>query len=245
MLVIYLIYIRALIFMLFLGTVCQAQIQSTDLQGAKVLSTRINNSSATGKKNEEKLKYSEIKGNCFSDKEWNAALLVLKMGGDIKLRNVKLNLHTNDIHYLDNTGKELVALNGVSKVIFFDKKDTAKVSAVFQWFANFSNKNKEAFGQVLAEGEIQFVKNYLVSLGKQFDSGNPKPKYRFKTVTDYFIIDHGNMSHLKRISKTAILAIIKPTREQDEWLQSNKNKLKDEADVIAFITFCNNSLKTQ
>ncbi len=237
---------RITVFLFFSSIVCHGQIQSIDnfAPGAGGV-TRFNNYPALGKKIVEKLEYSEIRGNCFWDSEWNAALLILKKGNNVKLKNVKLNLYTNDIHYLDNTGAELVAAAGTTNVIFFDKKDTTKVSAIFQSFSNLTEKNKESFGQVMAGGEIKLVKNYKVSLSKEFDPVNSHSEYRFSTVTDYLIIDHRNVSHLKSINKAAILAIIKPTNEQEEWLHSHKNKLKNEADAIAFITFCNGNLKTQ
>jgi hypothetical protein len=233
---------RILIVLFFISSFCYGQIQSIDSYtglGAGGV-TRFNNYPALGKKITEKVEYSEIKGNCFWDSDWNAALLVLKNGTNVKLRNVKLNLYTNDIHYLNNTGAELVALTGATKIIFFDKKDTAKVSAMFQWFS-FAGKTKASFDQVLAGHEIQLLKNYIVSLSKEVDPVTSKSDYRFGTVTDYFILEKGNVSPLKSINKNAILSIVKATKEREEWLQANRNKLKNEADAIAFINFCNSS----
>ena len=96
---------RLFILLCFLSTLSNGQMASVDYlptSGAGGI-TRFNNYPALGKKVTEKLEYSEIKGNCFSDSEWNAALLILKNGSKVKLKNVKLNLYTNDIHYLDNT----------------------------------------------------------------------------------------------------------------------------------------------
>lgn len=234
---------RLFVLLYFLSIVSYGQMSSIDYlptSGAGGI-TRFNNYPALGKKVTEKLEYSEIKGNCFSDGEWNAALLVLKNGSNVKLKNVKLNLYTNDIHYLDNTGAELVALIGATKVIFFDKKDTTKVTSLFQWFTNVSEQRKAFFGQVLAGSEIQLVKQFNISLAKEVDPVTSKSEYRFKTVTNYFILDRGSASPLKSINKNSVLSIIKPTKEIEEWLQANKNKLKNEADAIAFITFCNSS----
>lgn len=230
---------RVLIFLFFLCKVCYGQTVDNFSNFATLGITRFNNFQALGQKNVEAIDYSEIRGNCFWDAEWSSALLVLKSGSGIKLKNVKLNLYTNNVHYLDNKGSELVALTNPSKVIFFDKKDTTKVSAVFQSFASFKEENKESFGQVLAGNDVQLVKNFIISLNKEYDRVNAETDYRFRTFVEYSIIDHGNKSPLKSINKAAILSIIKPTKEQEEWLQANKNKLKSEADAIAFITFCN------
>ena len=229
-----------------MSTVCRVQSQSVNyLPTGKAVGTPFNNYPAISKKNAEELEYSEIRGNCFWDKEWHPALLLFKMGGDVKLKNVKLNLYTNNIHYINNAGAELVAVTNTTKIIFYDKKDTTKVTAIFQRFASFTEKHKESFIQVLAGGEIQLAKNYIVSLSKEFDPAYSRSKYRFRTKTRYLIINHGDVSPLKSINKASILSIIKPSMKQKEWLQSNNNKLKTETDAIAFLTFCNSNLKTQ
>jgi len=93
---------------------CNAQQQTLDLANTTVGSmgyVRFNNYAALGQKNEDNLDYSEIRGNCFWDNEWSPALLILKNGKGVKLNKVKLNFYTNNVHYLDNKGGELVAQN--------------------------------------------------------------------------------------------------------------------------------------
>src|SRR5258706_8065421 len=86
------------------------------------------------------LEYGEIEGNCFWDDEWNSALLILTKGDRIKLKKVRLNFYSNDIHYLDKNDTEFTLLKGViNKIVFFDRKDTVKVKAVFQSFDNFKS----------------------------------------------------------------------------------------------------------
>ena len=233
---------RLLILLSFLSTVGYGQMSSMDylpISGAGG-ATRFN-SYTLGRKTSERLDYSEIKGSCFSDGDWSAALLVLIKGGNVKLKNVKLNLYSNDIHYLDDRGIELVASAGITAIIFFDKKDSTKVTSVFQRLAIPSEQNKEFFGQVLAGKEIQLVKQFKISLVTEVDPVTSKSEYRFRTTSDYLIIDHKNISQLKGLNKASILSVIKPTKEQEEWLQSNKNKLKSEADAVAFIMYCNSA----
>jgi len=240
---------RLLLILLYLGIclVCEAQLQTLDAASSTVGSggyVRFNNYAELGQKNADKLDYSEIRGSCFWDSEWNPAILILKSGKGIKLHQVKLNFKTNDVHYIDNKGTELVAQSGIQKILFFDRNDTTKLKAVFQSLAGFKIKDVDVFAELLAEGKTEFLKRTEVTLiKKDNDPMLGRPDLRFVSEVHYYITENGSVSRLKSINKANLFVILKPTNDDETWLKTNKVKLKNEADVIAFLAHRNSNNK--
>jgi len=232
--------------LLVVSIYCSAQQQTFDMANTTVGSmgyVRFNNYAALGQKNDDKLDYSEIRGSCFWDSEWNPAILILKSGKGVKLNKVKLNFYSNSVHYLDDNGAELVAQNSLKNIVFFDRKDTLKLIAVFEGLAGFKIKDLDAYAQILADGQTKFLKRTEVTLVKKDnDPMLGHPDLKFVSDTHYYIEESGSIKRLKNISKESLFSIVKPTDEEEIWLKANKNKLKNEADIIGFMAY-HNSVK--
>jgi len=232
------------LFLLTGFTIAIAQVPTLDVSGSSVGgygSVKFNNPSELGQKSVNNLEYSEVRGRCYWGNEWTPALLTLKGGNFVKMPKVKLNLFTNDIHYIDKNGSELVAQSGlVKRMILYSNRDTLEIIAIFQSLANKASDYKEAFFEILNEGKIQLLKKTTVNLSKQdYDPSVGKAEYKFISSTDYFIKDDNKVTIFKKFSKTALFSMINPSNESEKWLVSNENKLKTEADVIAFLNFSN------
>jgi hypothetical protein len=233
---------------LFLSvSVSQAQMQVFDMANTTVGSTgyvRFNNYAELGEKNrQDNFDYSEVRGNCFWESDWNPAVLVLRGGQAYKIKQVKLNFYTNDIHYRDGRGTELVTQSNVKNVIFFDRSDTLKLKAVFKKIEGFKIKGMDSFAQLLVDGETQFLKRKEVRLVKSKDTMLDHPDLRFVSDTYYYIEENGRIVQLKTTNKESLLSIIKTTEQDETWLKENKNKLKNEADIMAFLTYRNSAKK--
>jgi len=234
------------IFFFYTAALCQAQLQSFEYANTTIASggfVRFNNYAALGQKSDDKIDYSEVRGNCFWDTEWNPAILILKSGKGFKLQSAKLNFYSNDIHYLDHKGTELVAQNKVENIIFYDRRDTTKLKAVFQHLAGFKIKDIDFYAQLLVEGKIRFLKRKEVKLTQSKDTMLDHPDLRFNSEVYYYVEENGNLTLLKNISKENLFSIIKTTQDDEEWVKANKNKLKTEAEAIAFITNYNSTKK--
>ncbi len=232
--------------LLFYSPICQGQLQTFEYANTTIGSggfVRFNNFAALGQKNEDKVDYSDVRGSCFWDNEWNPAILILKSGKGFKLQSVKLNFYTNDIHYLDNKGTELVAQSSVKNIVFFDRNDTTKLKAVFQHLEGFKVKEVDSYAQLLVEGKTQFLKRKEVKLIKNKDTMLDHPDLKFVSDTYYYIEDSGNTIHLKNLNRESLLSVIKTTEEDETWLKANKNKLKNEAEITSFLTYRNATKK--
>ena len=204
---------------------------------------RFNDDSGLMNKAGQPLEYSDVTGECFWDKQWRPAILILKGGNGVKLKRVRLNFYTSNVHYIDKNGNELTTIKGlVNRIVFYDREDTTKLSAVFKSYAGFNNS--QSYIQILNEGKVQLCKVNDVTLKKKnYDPMVGRDEFKFVSLVKYFINDNGVMTQLKGFRKSNVQSIIPSTPEIESWLSANNNKLKNEDEVLSFLEFYNSSKK--
>jgi hypothetical protein len=212
--------------------------------GGNYGTVRFNDPSRIGQKMVT-LNYSDITGTPFWDEHWKPAFLFIRNGPVVKLKNVKMNLYTSDVHYIDNDGKELVAATGsIQKLIFLNEKDTSKIASVFECFTDVTDKNTIAYYKILNNGKfrlLQVRKSYIRT--GNYDALQGKSEARFFFKTTYAITDSLNTYPLKGLKQNNILPIIYPADSAEQWLKKSRNKLNSEKEVITFLNYVNNRQK--
>jgi hypothetical protein len=234
--------------LLFFSLSAYSQMQSLDVNSAGPGSygtVKFNDFSSLGQKKGTVVDYSEVRGRCFWDNEWNPGVLVLKGGNAIKLKNIKLNLYTNEVHYLNIQGTELIAQAGqVKKIVLFSAKDTLRTIAIFESLSSKEKNKEDGYFELLTDGKIQFLKKTTVHLNKQkYDPMLGKVEYKFVPDAQFFIRKDNALNPLKKINKSSLFSIVGSSSESESWLSSNRNKLKSEEDVVEFLKFINQSGK--
>jgi len=227
---------------------CQGQLQSLTAVNTTVGSggvVQFNNFAELGQKDSNKIEYSDVSGNCFWKKDWTPAILVLRNGKTVKLKNVKLNFYSNDVHYLDAKGNELIAQSKINKVIFTEPTDSLKIAGLFLFEPGYKVKSTDFFVQVLSEGKVQLLKRVEVKIIKRDNGPMQADRVDLKFLSDesYYLGRDGNMLPLRKISKKNISDLIKVTPEDEKWLTDSQNKLKNEEDAIAFLNYYNSSVR--
>jgi hypothetical protein len=69
-----------------------------------------------------KLSYAEVEGTAFWSEQWNPAIIYFSNGSKAKINQAKLNLYTDEIHYLSADGTELAVDNkDITRLVFLNK----------------------------------------------------------------------------------------------------------------------------
>jgi hypothetical protein len=206
---------------------------------------QFNNFAELGQKDSNKIEYGDVAGNCFWKKEWTPAVLVLRNGKTVKLKNVKLNFYSNDIHYLDNKGNELIAQTKINRVIFYEPTDSLRTSGIFLFEPGFKIKGGDFYVQVLNQGKVQLLKRVEVKIMKRDSGPMQADRLDLKFLSDefYYFGKDGNLLPLKKINKKNISELIKITPDDEKWLTDSQSKLKSEEELIAFLNYRNGSTK--
>lgn len=223
-----------------------AQLKSLDVDPITVGTSgtvRFNNYGEAGMRSSAKIDYSDIRGSCFWNKDWLRAKIIVKSGKAFLVSKAKLNFYTNEIHFIDDKGKEMVVQNGVKGIVFYLLNDTTQAED-FKVLSGFSAKGKEIFVQVLVKGKIQLLKHTSVDvITKDTDLMLGRKDRKFESTETYYVEENGNVLKMKRISKPNLLALIKEENGDEDWLKEHKSKLKNEKEAIEFITYRNSLSK--
>ena len=189
--------------------------------------------------------YAEVEGSPFLDDRWASGSLQMIDGKSIPFARMRYNSYNGEVHYMDAQGQEMAA--GVQQLHGFTimkPKNAAELNGRFEAMTDMFSDDRRSFYRILNDGKFRLVVLDRTTVKKtNFDPLLGKRELHFVNrvwygIAEYeyihpiFILDHD------RISKELEL---KP--EQEKWLKEHRNSLKNEADVIAFLTYLNDSNK--
>jgi len=220
-----------------------AQNLSVDVDGAAIGANgvvRFNDPSLMGEKKGAKIDYSDVRGSCFLDAKWCPGIVRLRSKAEIKFSKLRLNLYTNDIHYLDLAGYEMAAdSKAVEYISVFDRDDSTKIVSGLK---KYILDGKESFFLELNQGRVVLLKRIVVTLFKgEYDVSRAKNDFRFVRKADYFLKNETQILPLRDLSKGSLSAYIPLSEKSDSWLMTKKNKLKTEANIIEFLNYANST----
>jgi hypothetical protein len=183
------------------------------------------------------ISYADIEGTPFWNEKWNPAIVFFSGGGKAKINQARLNLYTNEIHYLSNDGTELaVDNNGIVRLVFLNKNNLTQPIASFAVLMNHVIGNGIAYYKVLNAGKYQ-----LILMQKQLTKTSPYDPIQAKSITsfyskkDYAIYNEGKIIPLRDLDKASILAAIPVNTITADWLNSTKSKLRNEKEIIEYL----------
>ena len=101
----------------------------------------------------------QISGSPFINDDWVRAKITLSKGKEIGPMPVKLNIESNELYFLDSTGKEMIAANGlVKKVDCIDYYSKDSIKYIFKsGYPAIDGQNENYFYQLFSEGRIELL----------------------------------------------------------------------------------------
>ena len=162
----------------------------------------------------KKIPFSRIKGSPFWKEEWQLASLYDKNAQRINIVPARLNLATNELHFMWKE-QELVAgdNNKITLIVFHTNNDTSSIGTMF--IKNIpdlvlNKKPLTAFVQLMNAGNCQLLKytNRRVYPGEDSLFGTQK-RYIFRDVNYYFLKTGDKVEKIKKLNIEHFLALIK------------------------------------
>ena len=188
-----------------------------------------------------KLSYAEVEGSAFWSDQWNPAIIYFSNGSKAKINQARLNLYTSEIHYLSGDATELAVDNqDITRLVFLNKNNLTQAIASFTKLTNHLTSKGTAYYRVLNAGDFQ-----LILLQKQLVKTSPYDPIQGKSISsfystkEYAMYNKGKVTTLNDLDRSNILSSITFNAKVEPWLKENKNKLKSEKEVIAFLNFFN------
>jgi len=183
----------------------------------------------------------EITGSPFINNDWVPAKLTLSRGKEIGPLQIKLNIESNELYFLDSTGKELIAAEGLIKkvdCINYYTKDSIKY--VFRTgYPPIGEQNENYFYQVYTEGRIELLaKRYKYVRTEKNDLTAEMSKSFVDGLTVLYVYAYGVMQPFKS-NKTFIATLWDENKQEEmnKYISANKINLKNTADLVKLFTY--------
>jgi hypothetical protein len=186
----------------------------------------------------------EITGSPFINDDWVNAKLTLSRGKEIGPLQIKLNIESNELYYLDSTGKELIAAEGLVKKVdcidYYSKYSKDSTRCVFQkGYPGIDGQNENTFYQVLTGGAIELLarKFKYIRVEKNDLTGDVSKSFVDGTVVLY-VYAYGIMQPLKP-NKNFIAALWEEHKQQEmnKYISENKISFKSTSDLIKLFNY--------
>ena len=192
----------------------------------------------------KKIPLSRVKGSPFWKEEWQLASLYDSKARRINIVPVRLNLATNEFHFMWKE-QELVAGddNKITLIVFHTNNDTSSIGTLF--LKNMPDlvldkKPLAAFVQVMNSGNCQLLKYTSRRVYPAEDSlfGTQK-RYLFRDIIFYFLKTSDKIERIKKLNNEHFLALIPEASAYKEWVNQNNLNFKKEEDVVLFLNYYN------
>lgn len=195
-------------------------------------------------KNNIKLTYADVEGSAFWDDNWNPAIIYFNNGAKAKINQAKLNLYTDEIHYLNSVGVELALENqGITRIVFLNKNNLTQPIASFAKLMNHVSGNGAGYYRVLNAGQFQ-----LILLQKQYVKTSPYDPIQGKSISSFYskknyaIYNEGKVLPLEDLNKKSLQAALSnDVSTLDLFMKENKYKMKSEKEFTDFLLLLNTS----
>lgn len=183
-------------------------------------------------------KYNDIvSGTAFVDSNWQLGAVLLENGTLVENVRIRINVLDDEIHYIDESGKEMVSTQNIKSVIF--KRTGNDTTAVFVSKYAFSGKDAGMPGgwmQLLAKGKVSLLKKYHKSIIESKGYSSATVEKNIVTEVRYFIWYNGELVRVKNVSEVA--AAIN-NAAVDKQLSNMKKSGKSETELKALVDYFN------
>jgi hypothetical protein len=194
------------------------------------------------------LPYSRIKGSPFWKDQWQLASLYSE-DRLIGIVPVKINLVTNDIHFLQND-QELVATdqNKITAIIFHPGSDSELVTAAFMKdLSKYSvnEKNLNVVMQVMNYGQYELLKYVNRKVASADSLFGTQKRYFFRDDVSYYLKADNMVQNIRKLSEDNFYELIPALTiaVNQKWIKENKINFKKEEDIVRFLNYYNSQVR--
>ncbi len=186
-----------------------------------------------------KLPYSSIKGSPFFLEQFYMGDLYGTNGKYAGRMQVKLNLASQEVHFIGEKGNEYVAPVSFSKrIIIFSDTSANDTLSVFERNVpglQLNGRPITDFVEEMVAGKIKlykYTKRYVASADSMF--GTLK-RYYFANTVHYFIANGNEVQLIKKMNLSNIADLVGDRGTLVSWADKNKLNPRKEEDLIALI----------
>jgi len=184
----------------------------------------------------------DITGSPFINADWIPAKITLAKGKEIGSLLVKLNIESNQVYFLDSTGKEMIAIDGlIKKIDFINYYSKDSIRYIFKsGYPNIDKQNENYIYQVFTEGKIELLakKFKYIRTVKNELSGEIIKDFVDGSITLY-VYSFDNMQLFQPKIDFVLSLLIDKHEEVNTFINANKINLRKTSDLIKLFSYYN------
>lgn len=189
----------------------------------------------------ETSQYADFKGTAyFMDSFLNAALLLNdgKVYGGIKMR---VNLASNNIHYLNNGGTELVAPKDVVRRVALLKQeaDSAPLAIFSNNYPAVDNNDQLTYYQELCSGKAFFLKLTRKVLTQQQGLTVSPLNRQFSNHESWYVFANKKMEHWRKGREFVLFMLSDRQKEVEQFIDQQNLKCKSPGEMQKIVDWYN------
>jgi hypothetical protein len=182
--------------------------------------------------------YVDIIGSPFYSSEWANSSLLFANGKRVHNVKTKVNLFSNEVHYLNETDQELAfPMGSVKEIEFISNGSAVRFLSGLPAFEKQTTNG--SFFESLNTGKCQLVIHRSKKLIEKKEFNSAVVEKKFNNNETYFILINNSLVKFKR-DEAYLLDVLKDQKEALlEFFKATKINLKKEGDVISVLSFYN------
>lgn len=185
------------------------------------------------------IRYADISGTPFLFESWRLASIIDIGNKKIAQVKVKYNTNSDQIHFLDEKDKELVADKSIIRKveIIADLENNEPAIKFEKGFTDTKSILKPyQFVQVLNDGPIQILKHFTNQILQKDSLFGTMKIYKFSPNAIYFLKIANNIMSIRKLDQAELYGLLP---NQALVINYTKKKLKSEKDFIEFLNYYN------
>jgi hypothetical protein len=142
----------------------------------------------------------DVTGSPFLNDDWKIGALIANSNYRFDSVKVRLNLFSQEVHFMDKNKNEMALAKGYIKAIILPNPVTgAPTGPKFQnGFPAIDEQDTYNFYEVLAEGKLWLLLSIRKVIAKEKDEMSGEVKKEYRAYEDYYIFDGKTMERVKK-----------------------------------------------
>jgi hypothetical protein len=182
--------------------------------------------------------YVNVRGSAFLVDSFSSAVVVLNNGKAYTYDKIRLNLYTNQVHFMTPDGKEMIAGDGVvKKILFFFTPDSSRPTVYSSGYLPISGVNPYTFLEELNTGDYAIVKQISRTIVNDVGTSATPMGQHFVDQQVFFVLNKKTQQLSKWKKGAASLSAILPEESAriEQYVASQKlscRNVQEAAEVL-------------